>query len=163
MTRRESRETVFALIFESLFKEDSLEDILENAKFCRDIKLDGYAKKLVAAVFEHQAELDAVIEKYSDRWKLNRISKPALAILRLAACEIKYFENLPVGVSINEAVELAKKYATEEDASFINGLLGAYARAMDKPAPESDNVRLDGVLDSAEEEGEAPTEGRGAP
>ena len=67
--------------------------------------------------------LDNIISENSIGWKINRISKTSLCILRLSIFEIKFMEDIPASVSINEAVELAKKYSTPEDASFINGIL----------------------------------------
>ena len=69
-----------------------------------------------------------MIEKHATRWKKNRISKVSLAVLRLALYEMKFEESIPESVSINEAVELAKKFGGEEDSSFVNGVLGAISR-----------------------------------
>ena len=74
------------------------------------------------------AEIDAAITPHLTRWTLDRISKPALALLRLAVYEILYNEDIPAGVAANEAVELAKKYCDEKDIAFINGVLGAVIR-----------------------------------
>ena len=76
-----------------------------------------------------QEEIDAEISKYLKKWKLERLPKVSLAILRLSAAEILYSKDVPPGVVANEAVNLAKKYATKEDASFINGVLGSLIRA----------------------------------
>ena len=75
-----------------------------------------------------EQELDDVINKYSKGWKANRLPKVNLAILRLAIYEIKYLDDVPNSVAINEAVELAKKYSGEGDYSFINGILGSVAK-----------------------------------
>ena len=87
-----------------------------------------FVKTLAFRAWENLESIDAVIEKYAKGWKLSRISKVALAVLRMAICEMLYFEDIPVGVSINEAVELCKKYAAKEDASFVNGLLGSVSK-----------------------------------
>ena len=73
-------------------------------------------------------EIDKTISDNLSGWTLKRISKIALAVLRLAVYEIKYVENIPVGVSINEAVEIAKKYGSDNDRTFVNGILGSIAR-----------------------------------
>ena len=70
----------------------------------------------------------SAVEQYSKKWKANRLPKVSLAILMLAITEIAYVKDAPVGAVINEAVELAKKYAGPEDASYINGVLGGYVR-----------------------------------
>lgn len=128
MTRREARKQALCLIFESLFHDDPLPEILELAKEARELDPDPFAQKLAAGVFEHMAEIDDKIGKYSIGWSKNRISKIVYAILRLAIYEICYIEDMPVSVSINEAVELAKAYGGDGDAGFINGVLGGLVR-----------------------------------
>ena len=90
-------------------------------------------------------KIDALIEEHSHKWKTTRLSRVALSVLRLAVYELMYCEDIPVSVSINEAVELAKSYAGEEDASFINGVLGGIVRACqpkksDKPEEPDDEA-----------------------
>lgn len=128
MTRKQAREEAFILIFEKEFNSDSLEDILSLAKEVRDIEPDDYIKNVFFGVFENIENIDEMISKNAVGWSIKRITKTALAILRLAIYEIVYFDEIPVSVSINEAVELAKKYATKEDASFINGILSTVAK-----------------------------------
>ncbi len=128
MTRKQAREEAFILIFEKEFNSDSLEDILSLAKEVRDIEPDDYIKNVFFGVFENIETIDEIISKNAVGWSIKRITKTALAILRLAIYEMEYFDEIPVSVSINEAVELAKKYATKEDASFINGILSTVAK-----------------------------------
>ena len=128
MKRRDARESAFLLIFEKMFREESMSEIIDTAVESREIEVDNYSKAVVLKVEEVSEELDSSIEKYLDKWKLSRIPKVTLAIFRLAVCELKYFSDIPVKVTINEAIELAKKYASEEDASYINGVLGSYVR-----------------------------------
>jgi len=90
-----------------------------------------YMEKLVTGVQDNVQALDAVIEKYAVGWKLDRINKVDLSILRVAVYEMRYL-GLPVGVAINEAVELARSYSTPEAATFVNGLLGNLAREEQK-------------------------------
>lgn len=130
MTRKEAREEAFILIFEKQFTADSLEEILACAQEVRDITPDDYIKNVFFGVYEHLEELDAFISENAVGWSIKRISKTALAVLRLALYEMRYFEDIPVSVSINEAVELCKKYATKEDASFVNGILATAAKAL---------------------------------
>ena len=78
----------------------------------------------------HPEEIDEIIASHLKKgWTLSRISKPSLAILRLAVYEMKYLDNVPQSVSINEAVELAKKYTIDE-SKFVNGILGTYSREI---------------------------------
>ncbi len=128
MTRKQAREEAFILIFEKEFNDDALEDILSLAEEVRDIKADEYVKNVFFGVFGNIEKIDEVISKNAVGWTIKRITKTALAILRLAIYEIEFYDEIPVSVSINEAVELAKKYATKEDAAFINGILSTVAK-----------------------------------
>lgn len=131
MTRHESREQAFTLLFEiSFHPQTELEDIialgLEN-DFLED---DGFSFLLARAAWDKLFEIDELIEKYSVGWKKNRISKVSLAALRLAIGEMRYIDDIPVSVSINEAIEICKKYASEDEYAFVNGVLGSVAKAL---------------------------------
>ena len=126
MNRSQEREQAFIVLFESIFHPDvpvgELFALAEESEFFTGTE---FSRSLVETTVEHAAEIDTV------DWSLNRLTRVALAILRLAVCEILYFDDIPVGVSINEAVELAKKYAEKKDSAFINGVLGSVARARE--------------------------------
>ncbi|MBQ8794073.1 MAG: transcription antitermination factor NusB [Clostridia bacterium] len=128
MTRKQAREEAFILVFEKEFNDDSLQDVLSLAEEIRDIQADEYIQKVFFGVYENIEAIDEIISNNAVGWSIKRITKTALAILRLAIYEIKYYDEIPVSVSINEAVELAKKYATKEDASFINGILSTVCK-----------------------------------
>ncbi len=128
MTRRQAREEAFILIFEKVFNTDSVDEILELASEVRELTPDDYIKTIFTGVYEKLDVLDEVISANSIGWNINRISKTALCVLRLAIFEIKFMDSIPVAVSINEAVELCKKYATTDDASFVNGILSTVAK-----------------------------------
>lgn len=128
MKRSEAREQAFTLVFEKAFREDSIEEIIDAAIEARMLVEDAFCKNLAVRTFAHVEEIDTIISKYSDKWKISRLPKVTLAILRLALCELDYFEDIPTAVTIDEAVELAKKYSSDEDAAYINGVLGAYVR-----------------------------------
>lgn len=130
MTRKQAREEAFILVFEKEFNDNSVEDILETAAEARDLVPDDYINTVFKGVYERLPELDSLISENSVGWSIGRISKTALCIMRLAIFEMKYIEEIPVSVSINEAVELCKKYATENDASFVNGILSTVAKAL---------------------------------
>ena len=87
-----------------------------------------YIRRLTEGVAERLYELDGFIERYSKGWKVTRISKTALAVLRAAMYEILYMEDIPNAAAINEAVELAKSYEEQETVAFINGILGSFVR-----------------------------------
>ena len=132
MNRHEAREQAFILVFEKSFKSDSLDEILEAAQTAREITLSDFARHVFIGVENHLEVLDRLIDENSIGWKRSRISRVAASLLRLALYEMLFEEDIPVSVSINEAVELAKKYGTGEDASFINGLLGTVAKKLEQ-------------------------------
>ena len=143
MTRREIRETVFKILFSLEFNDvseirEEAELELEHASLYDedDNKMDAvamteeektYVIDRVEAVVSHITEIDETISGISQGWKLGRIGKAELAILRLAVYEIKFDDDIPVKVAINEAVELAKTYCDVEAKSFINALLAKLA------------------------------------
>ena len=85
-------------------------------------------KKAFENTYDKKEEIDAVIEKYLKGWKIGRLPKVNLAVLRLAVYEIMFEESVPDSAAVNEAVELAKKYSGDDDYSFINGVLGSFLR-----------------------------------
>ena len=130
MTRREAREQAFIVVFEKIFDNDAtISEIVTTAKDTDLLKINGYAESVLNEVEANSEEIDSIIEANSQDWTIQRLPKVTLAILRLAIAEIKYIDEVPNGVAVNEAVELAKTYGTSEDASFINGVLGAVAKA----------------------------------
>ena len=149
MSRHNAREVALHIIFsisnnfngdiekllESRLNEEffgSLKNELDIYKELPDKKQLEYIKNIVTGVYTHLSEIDSIIEKYSLGWKLNRISKISKAILRLSSYEILYMDDIPTGASINEAVEFAKSYDSDESASFVNGVLGSIAREEEK-------------------------------
>lgn len=129
MKRSVSREQAFILIFEKSFRGEEIPEIIESAKLARELQDDDFMTQLAEGTFLHIDAIDALINKYSIGWKKERISRVSLAILRLCCFELLYRPDIPVGVSIDEAVELAKKFAGEEDAAYINGVLGSISRS----------------------------------
>lgn len=128
MTRREIRDNAFKIIFETLLRDDSLEELYAVAETVDEITVNDDVKKIVEGTYSHSEELDEIISKYSKSRIVSRISKLNLAILRIALYEAIYDERTPVNVAINEAVILSKAYTFKEDTSFINGVLGAFSR-----------------------------------
>lgn len=129
MTRKQARDEAFILIFEKQFSDASAQEILELAGEVRDLEPDDYINNVFNGVVEKNEELNQIISEKAIGWKIDRISKISLAILKLAIYEISYIDDIPPSVSINEAVELCKKYATKEDASFVNGILASVVNA----------------------------------
>lgn len=129
MTRTQEREQAFIMIFEKAFNSDvSLDELFSYAYETGSFEKSLFCESLTKSVFENLEAIDGVIEKYSIGWKIARLPKVTLSILRLAVCEIMFVDSVPESVSANEAVELAKKYACESDASFINGIIGTFLR-----------------------------------
>ena len=131
MTRSEAREQAFIVLFEKIFdNESTIGQIVENATEAELIKINAFAEALLKSVDENAELIDHTITEFSKGWSLERLPKVSLAILRLAIGEMKFVEDVPTGVSVNEAVELTKKYGTADDASYVNGVLGAVAKSL---------------------------------
>ncbi|AWY99407.1 MAG: transcription antitermination factor NusB [Blautia sp.] len=132
MGRREMREHIFKLLFLNEFNGseempqqiqlyfDGLEDLSPMEQ--------TYMENKYAKITEKLEELDSILNEKSAGWKTKRMSKVDLNILRLAVYEMKYDEDVPVKVAINEAVEISKSFGGEDSASFVNGILGKIAR-----------------------------------
>lgn len=131
MTRTNARNELFILIFEKQFVESTVEEIIESAKESRDFSEDndGYIVNAFKGVYENLSTIDEIISNNLIGWTIDRISKVSLAVLRLAIYELKYLDDIPESVTIDEAVELCKKYSTVEDSAFVNGVLGTVVRS----------------------------------
>lgn len=128
MKRHEAREVAFIIIFEKGFQADApVDELIEAATESEFFEVNSFVTGTVTKVFEHLGGIDQVIDDNLVGWAASRISKVARAVLRLAVYEI-LFSDVPDGVAINEAVEITKKYSAQEEASYINGVLGAIAR-----------------------------------
>lgn len=144
MIRTVARELSIQIGFSLDYNAENAEEVLEGffdkdyyatlavendifAEYPNRKQLD-YIKKIVIGTAQHREELDSYIEKYSKGWRISRISRVAIAILRTALFEVLYLEDVPDSVAINEAVELSKGYEDQETVSFINGILGSFMR-----------------------------------
>ncbi len=130
MTRTQARETLMQLLFQMEAQKDygdAMKDKYMEEHF-REDKQRGYAKRLMNAVLEHLEEIDAALDRSSKTRNTKRMAKVDLAIARLAVGEALYMGNIPEGVAINEAVNMARKYSTEDSRRFINGILGNIVR-----------------------------------
>jgi transcription antitermination factor NusB len=119
------------VLLEDFFDKEHYETLSEEYEIYSEYpnqKQMDYIKKLTQGIVEHAAELDMYIEKYSKDWSVSRISRVASAIMRVAMYEILYMPDIPNGVALNEAVELAKLYEGAETVSFVNGVLGTFVR-----------------------------------
>jgi transcription antitermination protein NusB len=128
MNRRKSRETAMKLLYEMSINKENSKDKIESFKENSDTKLEDidldYLEKTLVGVEDNITVINAEIEKRLINWKIDRISKINMAILRICTYEIMFESDIPYTVSINEGIELAKKYSEDKSASFINGVLG---------------------------------------
>ena len=131
MSRRELREHVFRMLFRIEFNNDEemkeqeiffFEDLEEAAGKDQEYILNKYR-----AIVEKKEEIDTLVNRVTEGWKTSRMNRVDLTILRLATYEVVWDEDVPTGVAINEAVELAKKYSSDEGPSFVNGILAKVA------------------------------------
>lgn len=129
MTRREEREEAFLMLFEKEFApEKSIEEIYGDAKDARDIEDSEYIREVLSGVSAHRAELDELLDAHAHGWKRSRISNVARAVILLACYEMLYMPAVPMRVSLNEAIELMKKYDEDKARVFVNGVLNAISR-----------------------------------
>ena len=123
--RRKSREFALQVLYQlNMTKEDAdraLAQFQEN--FSPQGEVDEFLKRIVLGVLEHRGELDRLIEQYLENWRLDRINVIDRNILRMALYELLYCEEIPPKVTINEAIDLGKRYGSEDSGSFINGIL----------------------------------------
>ncbi len=146
--RRHARELTLQFLYQyDTLKESSpnsliLEEVIELFWTTKEInpedELKGFANNLIRGVCENTDGIDGIINRYSQHWRLSRMSKIDRNILRMAIYELVYLMNIPPPVTINEAVELAKKYGTEESGAFVNGILDRIRLAVDKGELEYD-------------------------
>ena len=131
MNRTLARDVAMKLVYSRLVGGNDTQDaILEKSEITEPLTEQDsrFAEQLVLGVTEHAEELDEVISAHAIGWSIGRIDKVDLAILRIAAYEIRYLDEIPVGASINEAVKLAKQFGGDHSYSFINGILGSLAK-----------------------------------
>ena len=126
MTRKEQREATFELLFEREFRlEESAEEIFALSTENRDIDSvkEKYIKSTYFGVIKHENEIDALITEASNGWKVSRLSNATRCAIRLCVYEMLYCEDIPATVSINEALELVKKFDEPKTRAFTNGVL----------------------------------------
>lgn len=145
MTRTTARELAIQLCFAASALEERPEDIFESffdreyfaslavedklyAEYPDDKSLD-YIRRLVGLIGYYNLDIDRAIERNAHGWRINRISKTALAVLRCAVCEILYMDDIPNSAAINEAIELDKGYDDADTVAFVNGVLGGFMRS----------------------------------
>ena len=153
MTRANARELAVHLIYGRVFTGEEPEKVV-SVRLDKDYyselsaENDVYAERpsraqlryidsAVAGVANREEELNETIQKFSIGWDISRISRLTRSIMQLAIYEILYVEDVPTGVAVSEAVRLAKKYDNDDTGSFVNGILGSFARSLNAPAPQA--------------------------
>ena len=132
MNRKTARENAFLLLFEAESKKDeSAEEIFEKA-LERELEADDYVKKVFFGVAENKSNIDECIDKCLLKWKKERVSIVSRAILQLACYEMSFIDEIPTKVSINEAIELSKKFDGDKAYMFVNGVANAIAEELGK-------------------------------
>ena len=178
MTRANARELAVHLIYGRVFTGEEPEKVVSvrlDKEYYAQLSTENevyterpsraqlrYIDTVVAGVANREEELNQKIQAFSIGWDVTRISKLTRCIMQLAMYEILYMEDVPVGVAVSEAVRLAKKYDSQDTGSFVNGILGSFARSLNAPAEEvmapveEEALAEEAESDAAEEA--APTE-----
>jgi N utilization substance protein B len=138
-TRRRSRELAMQVLFQMEINPDDSKEAIEV--FCSHFRVPTKTKpfflKLVQGVHEFQGEIDPLIERFSDNWKINRMSGVDRNVMRVAVYELLYCDDIPPTVSINEAVDIGKRFGTEESGAFINGIIDSIRISVEKSQSSS--------------------------
>ncbi len=136
--RRQAREIAFRAAYQSDVTGDPidgcLEEILEDQEPAADPEIKEFATALVRSLARHQAEIDACVSRIAKNWSLSRMAATDRSVIRLAAAELLYHGDVPVRVTLDEAIEIAKKYGMETSGAFVNGILDRLAHDVRPPA-----------------------------
>lgn len=137
--RRFSRELVIQFLYLTEMNEgeitSQLESFWENNSCEKDVQ--SFTEDILNDIFDHKKEIDARLEKYSDNWTLSRMTVIDRNVLRMAASELMYSKTVPPKVAIDEAVEIAKKYGSEDSPNFINGILDRILKELKPDIPQA--------------------------
>ena len=137
--RREAREIVVSLLFETEFKDgESVAEIYDLSSDNREIPEDEYIKRAYFGVCENKEQIDALIGKSTKGWRTNRLTKLTRSIMRLAVYEMLFEEKIPNSVAINEAVELTKKFDDPKAKAFVNGVLSSVKNELEGSGEKND-------------------------
>ena len=141
MNRRQEREEAFLMLFEAEFDSSrTADEIYDCAKESREVEESAYVRNVLCGVIDNREELNGLIAKYSKGWQRDRITTSAAAVMLLAVYEMLYMKDVPLRVSINEAVELVKKFDDEKARVFVNGILNSISHDEAVTAARSENA-----------------------
>ena len=139
-TRRKSRELALQMLFQMDMGKQSIEEVRKtfwNERRDLDAKVRGFADDLFRVASEREAEIDQLIERNAEHWRMERMAAVDRNVLRTGVAEFLGFPETPKPVVINEALEIARRFSTPESVQFINGVLDSVARDLDGAKPES--------------------------
>lgn len=141
MSRKTAREVTMKLAFARMFDgecEETYQEVLDKSGINEAPTEEDiiYSQEVLKGIEEHEAEIDALIDEIAIGWRIERMPKVDLSVLRVAIYEMVYRDDIPHGVSINEAVELAKQVGGERSSAYINGMLGTLAKRLEGEASE---------------------------
>ena len=133
-TRRQARELAMQALFYMDIRKDASEEMLEYfcGCFCPSKKSRPFFIKLVNGVLGAKDQIDALVERFSQNWKINRMSCVDRNVMRIAVYEMIYCDDIPPKVSINEAIDIGKKFGTQESGAFINGIMDSIRGTLEK-------------------------------
>ncbi|MBO5734276.1 MAG: transcription antitermination factor NusB [Clostridia bacterium] len=134
MTRKEARENCFKLLFEYEVQKITATEALELFyELTEDVEgQSDYIDRTVKTTIDNVEKIDAIIEEYSKGWKVSRLAKVTLAVLRVGICELLYMDDIADSIAINEAVEIAKIYNDEKAGKFVNGILSSVFKSKEQ-------------------------------
>ena len=132
LSRSEQREQILQLVYEKSFHDEPVNELLELANIARDYVPTGFVSDELEGIENNIEKIDGEIAKNCKNWAFSRIPRVPLCIMRIAVYELMFCDDIDTAVAINEAVELAKKYASDDDKAYINGVLGAISRDFQK-------------------------------
>jgi len=168
MTRGNARELAVHLIYGRVFTGEEPEQVVStrlDKEYYPQLSTENdiyaerpskaqvrYLDTVVSGVANREEELNAIIQKFSIGWDVSRISRLTRCVIQLAIYEILYMEDVPTGVAISEAVRLAKKYDAPETGSFVNGILGSFARSLTAPVEDGSEEKMESAEEAVSEE-----------
>lgn len=141
MSRKTAREVTMKLAFARMFDgecEETYQEVLDKSGIKEAPTEEDicYSQEVLKGIYDHEEEIDALIDEIAIGWRIERMPKVDLSVLRIAIYEMVYRDDIPHGVSINEAVELAKQFGGERSSAYINGMLGTLAKRLEGEASE---------------------------
>lgn len=132
MNRRKQRKQAFVLLFQNLFTGDSASDIIESAELSEDTQVSDFSKEILSGVIQNRETIREYIKTNAGDWRIDRISRVAMAIMEISTYEMLFRSDIPVEISINEAIELAKKYGGKDEFVYVNGVLGSVNKQINE-------------------------------